>query len=392
VAGYETGAPLMRDQAELVIIGAGIVGCSSAYYLAQKGWRNVVVIEQGPLFEAGGSRWHAPGLVFELNTSKTMCQLSRWSVELYSQLHLNGLPCFYPVGSLEIAYSPERWEDVKLKWGRALSWGLPAELIDAAAVLRKIPILNVERVHGGPDVAPEGIAKAVRAAEAMAAFARERGTEFHGHTQVTGIEIENGRVQAVVTTAGRIRTPRVLLCAGIWGPRVGRLAGVPIPLTPVEHQYAKTAPLADLAGETREVVHPILRHQDRSMYFRQHADCYGIGSYQHEPILVDSDAIRPHDESGMMPSVRTFTPGHFTKAYESALELFPCFRGVDLPYRINGMFSFTPDGNPLVGESLDVRGFWVAEAVWITHGGGVGRVEAEMLPSPSRALDFRVLS
>src|SRR5262249_31064627 len=147
----------------------------------------------------------------------------------------------------------------------------------------------------------------------------------------------------------------------------------------------------ELAGETREVVHPILRHQDRSMYFRQHADCYGIGSYQHEPILVEVDAIRPHDEPGMMPSVRPFTPAHFTKAYERALELFPCFRGVDLPYRINGMFSFTPDGNPLLGESLDVRGFWVAEAVWITHGGGVGRMAAELLSGESPAVDVREL-
>src|SRR5215471_1218613 len=130
----------MRDQAELVIIGAGIVGCSAAYYLAQKGWRSVIVIEQGPLFEAGGSSSHAPGLVFELNASKTMCQLSRWSVKLYSQLRLDGQPCFYPVGSLEIAYTPERWEDLKLKLGRAMSWGLPAELIDAIAVRRMIPI------------------------------------------------------------------------------------------------------------------------------------------------------------------------------------------------------------------------------------------------------------
>src|SRR5262249_47279708 len=141
----------------------------------------------------------------------------------------------------------------------------------------------------------------------------------------------------------------------------------------------------------REVVHPILRHQDRSMYFRQHADCYGIGSYQHEPILVDSHAIRPHDESGMMPSVRTFSPRHFTKAFQSALELFPFFSGGHLPYPINGMFSFTPDGNPLVGESLDVRGFWVAEAVWITHGGGVGRMAAELLSGESPDVDLREL-
>jgi glycine cleavage system T protein len=381
----------MREKAELVVIGAGIVGCSAAYYLSQKGWRDVVILEQGPLFEAGGSSSHAPGLVFELNASRTMCQLARWSVELYSQLRLNGQPCFYPVGSLEIAYTPERWEDLKLKLGRAMSWGLPAELLSPAEVRRKIPILHVDHLHGALHVPSDGIAKAVRAAEVMANAARECGSEFHERTRVTGIEIENGRVCAVVTSQGRIRTPRVLLCAGIWGPRIGRMAEVPIPLTPVEHQYARTAPLPELAGETREVVHPVLRHQDRSMYFRQHADCYGIGSYQHEPMLVDPEDIRPHEEALGMPSLRTFTPEHFGKAYESALELFPCFREIDLPYRINGMFSFTPDGNPLVGESLDVRGFWVAEAVWVTHGGGVGRVVAELLSEEPTSVDLREL-
>jgi glycine cleavage system T protein len=381
----------MRDRAELVIIGAGIVGCSAAHFLAQKGWRDVVVLEQGPLFEAGGSSSHAPGLVFELNASRTMCQLSRWSVELYSQLQLDGLPCFYSVGSLEIAYSPERWQELKLKLGRTKAWGLPAELIDATEVRRKIPILNVERVHGALHVLSDGIAKAVRAGEAMARGAEEHGFEFHARTQVTAIEVGNGRVRAVVTPRGRIHTPRVLLCAGIWGPRVGRLAGVSVPLTPVEHQYARTAPLPELAGETREVVHPVLRHQDRAMYFRQQGDCYGIGSYQHEPLLVDPDDIRPHGDGAPMPSLRSYTPEHFAKAHACALELFPCFRDVELPYRINGMFSFTPDGNPLVGESLDVRGFWVAEAVWVTHGGGVGRAVAELLSGENPSVDLREL-
>jgi glycine cleavage system T protein len=381
----------MRDRAELVIIGAGIVGCSAAYFLAHKGWRDVLVVEQGPLFETGGSSSHAPGLVFELNASKTMCQLSRWSVELYNQLEWQGQPCFYPVGSLEIAYSPQRWEELKLKLGRAMSWGLPAELIGPDEVRRKIPIINVDHVHGALHVPSDGLAKAVRAAEAMADFARKRGIEFHGRTAVTGIEVKNGRVEAVLTSQGRVRTPRVLVCAGIWGPRIGRLAGVSIPLTPVEHQYARTAPLPELAGQTREVLHPVLRHQDRSMYFRQHADCYGIGSYQHEPLLVDPDEIQTHGDAPVMPSVRPFTPEHFTRAYASACELFPCFRNVDLPYRINGMFSFTPDGLPLLGESLDLRGFWVAEAVWVTHGGGVGRVVAELLNDEPPSVDLREL-
>lgn len=381
----------MRDTADLVIIGAGIVGTSAAHFLAQKGWKNVVVLDQGPLFDVGGSTSHAPGLIFQLNASRTMCQLARWSVDLYSQHQLQRSPCFYPVGSLEIATTPARWEDLKLKLGRARSWGLPAELLDPAATKAKIPHLNTSMILGALHVPSDGIAKGVRTAEALANKARERGFEFHGTTTVTGIEVERGRVVAVVTDKGRVRTPRLLLCAGIWGPRIGKLAGVPIPLTPVQHLYARTAPLPELAGETREVVHPILRHQDRSMYFRQQADCYGIGSYLHEPLLVDAAEIRPPGAGVLQPAQMPFTPEHFERAHAAAIELFPCFKGVELPYRINGMFSFTPDGNPLVGESLGVRGFWVAEAVWVTHGGGVGRVVADLLSGDVPEVDLREL-
>src|SRR5215471_20866443 len=297
----------MRDQADVVIIGAGIVGTSAAYYLTEKGWRDIVVLDQGPLFETGGSSSHAPGLVFQLNASKTMCQLARWSVELYSSISLGGLPGFYTVGSMEIAYSPERHQELKRKLGHAMSWGLPAEIIGPEEIKRKIPILSTERIYSAFHVPSDGLAKAVRVAEALSRVARERGVEFHGDTKVAGIEVANGRVRAVVTEHGRVRTEKVLLCAGIWGPRIGRMAGVPVPLVPVEHQYAKSAPVLELAGETREIAHPILRHQDRSMYFRQHADCYGIGSYQHEPILVDQEfGNEEHGETTAMPSVRPF--------------------------------------------------------------------------------------
>jgi glycine cleavage system T protein len=180
----------------------------------------------------------------------------------------------------------------------------------------------------------------------------------------------------------------VLVCAGIWGPKVGRLAGVSIPLTPVEHQYVITTPLPELAGETREIVHPILRHQDYAMYFRQHADCYGIGSYKHEPLLVEADDILNPQEAPVMPSVREFTPDHFAVAHAAAVELLPPLKGAEFSYTINGMFSFTPDGNPILGES-EVRGLWVAEAVWVTHGGGVGQVIAEWMAEGTPSVDLR---
>ena len=379
----------MQDHAEVVIIGAGIVGCSAAYYLAQKSVKDVVVVEQGPLFDAGGSTSHAPGIMFQTNASKTMCQLARWSAELYSQLRCNGEPVFTRVGSMEIAYSPQRHEELKRKLGYALAWGLPAELISPEEAKRKIPMMDIDHVYSAYYVPSDGVAKGPRVCEALARQAQERGVLFYGNTEVTGIEVDRNRVKAVVTKQGRIRTETVLVCAGIWGPRIGRMADIPIPLSPMQHLYTRTAPLAPLAGETREIVQPVLRHQDRSMYFRQHADCYGIGSYLHEPLLVDPDDILRHGEAPLMPSIMPFTEEHFARGYAAALELFPCLHGVPLTYRINGIFSFTPDGLPLIGESQAARGFWVAEAVWLTHGGGVGKVVAEWLVDGTPSVDLR---
>jgi dimethylglycine oxidase len=378
----------MKSHAQLVIVGAGIVGCSVAYHLARKGWTDVLVLDQGPLFETGGSTSHAPGLVFQTNAGKTMCELAQRSVQLYTSLALKGEPCYYPVGGIEVAYTAERLEDLKRRHGWATSWGLESRLLTPAQTKTHIPLLDESKIFGSYYVPTDGIAKAIRITEALGADAQARGVAFHGRTEVTSFEIADGRVQAVITPAGRIACEAALICAGIWGPKIAKLAGISIPLTPVQHQLARTTPLAELRGETREVVHPILRHQDKAMYFRQSFDSYMVGSYQHEPLLVDAEQIRRHEDSPVMPSVLEFTPKHFAGAWESAVELLPALHGADLTSKINGMFSFTPDGNPVLGET-HVRGLWVAEAVWITHGGGVGQVMAEWLADTTPSLDLR---
>ena len=378
----------MQSHARLVVIGAGIVGCSTVYHLARMGWQDIVVLDQGPLFDTGGSTSHAPGLVFQTNFSKTMTDLSGNTVALYNTLSLAGQPCFYPVGSFEVAYTRERLEDLKRKLGAARAWNLEAHLISPEEAGARLPLLDARRIHGAYYVPSDGIAKSVRACEAMAR-ASEPGATFHGRTTVTGIKVANGRIRGVDTDRGRVAADQVLICAGIWGPRIGRMAGISIPLAPVQHLYALTEPLPGLAGETREVVHPILRHQDYAMYFRQQADRYGIGSYKHEPLLVSPDNLVSPDEAKVSPSIMEFTPGHFTVARDAADELLPALKTAGLDYRINGLFSFTPDGMPLLGESVDVRGLWVAEAVWITHGGGVGQAVAEWMDSGAPEIDLR---
>lgn len=385
----------MRDQAGVVIIGAGIVGCSAAYHLAMLGWTDVVVLEQGPLFRTGGSTSHAPGLMFQLNASRAVTRLARASAALYAALAADGEPAFSPVGSVEVATTPARLEEIRRKAGYAASWGLDAALISPRAAADLVPLLPADRLLGALHVPSDGVARAVGAAEALARRAEERGVAFHAHTPVIGVEVVGGRVRAVETPEGRVACDAVLLCAGIWGPRIGRMAGVPVPLSPVQHQYVRTAPLPALAGERREIAHPILRHQDRSLYFRQHGARYGIGSYRHEPLLVSVDDIprhghgHGHGERPEMPSVLPFTPEDFAPALDDAAALLPALRGVALDDAINGLFSFTPDGHALLGEAVAVRGFWVAEAIWVTHAGGAGQAIAEWMVEGAPSLDLR---
>ena len=201
----------------------------------------------------------------------------------------------------------------------------------------------------------------------MAGTAIAAGMQAFGHTEVTGFELERGQVRAVETTRGRIRTGTVVLAAGIWGPKVARLAGVRLPLTPVVHQYAITAPLPELAGETREVAHPLLRHQDADLYYRQIGDAYGIGNYDHEPRLVDAEAIRPWTDGGEQPSILPFTPEDFERAAEETARLLPAVGRAQRVRSFDGLMSFTPDGMPLIGEAAAARGLWLCEAIWVTH-------------------------
>jgi glycine cleavage system aminomethyltransferase T len=235
------------------------------------------------------------------------------------------------------------------------------------------------------------LAKSVRIVELLARRSTERGARvLDGHT-VTGIRLDAGRVAAVQTDRGDVPADVVVCAAGIWGPLVGAMVGQPIPLLPLEHQYARTGPLPQLAAiaapPEQENGRPILRDQDRDMYYREHVDRIGLGGYGHEPIPLDPSALL-HPRESASPAMRPFTPDHFTDTWASALELMPALTDSAPEDAFNGVFSFTPDGFPLLGESRDVPGFWVAEAVWITHSAGVTRAMAEWLVEGSPRVDI----
>ncbi|MCW2869217.1 FAD-dependent oxidoreductase, partial [Actinacidiphila oryziradicis] len=363
----------------VVIIGAGVVGAALADELSAAGWTDVTVVDQGPLPAAGGSSSHAPGLVFQTNPSKTMTELARYTVEKLCSLDVDGQPCFLQVGGLEIATTPERLAELRRRHGWITSWGVEGRLVGPDECLELYPLLDRERVLGGLLVPTDGLAKAVLAIEAQIRLATARGVRFLARHEVLDITQDDGRVTAVRTDQGEIPADIVVCCAGIWGPKVARMAGMTLPLTPLAHQLASTGPVPALAGQSTEAVRPILRHQDADLYYRDRFDRVTIGYYGHRPMPVSADDILSVDDAESMPSVLKFTEDDFADAWTETRALLPATRESKIEEGINGLFSFTTDGMPLLGESPDVKGFWVAEAVWVTHSAGVARAMSEWL-------------
>jgi glycine cleavage system aminomethyltransferase T/glycine/D-amino acid oxidase-like deaminating enzyme len=379
----------MRDRASLVIVGAGIVGATAAWQLVQRGWTDIVVVEQGPFPKAGGSSSHAPGIVFQTSGSKVLTGFAKETVAHLGGMDFGGKPCWYGVGSIEVAETAARMEDLKRKLGWARSWGVAgAELLTPEQAAERMPFIDPSVILGAYWVPSDGVAKPVRAAEAMIRACGD-AVELQDRTPVTGIEQANGRVTGVVTPRGTIATDRVLVCAGIWGPKIGRIAGIPVPLMPVEHQFVWTEPMPEFANSEREAMWPVVRHQDRDLYFRHRDDHFAVGSYQHEPVLVESEAIRAHGDADDLPSVNPFNAGTFEQAWADARRLLPFLKAARNGEAMNGMFSFTPDGMPLLGESAYLRGFWSAMAIWITHSTGAARAVAEWLTEGRATEDMR---
>ncbi|HEX3782823.1 MAG TPA: FAD-dependent oxidoreductase [Pseudonocardiaceae bacterium] len=375
----------------VVVIGAGIVGAAIADELTERGWTDVTVLEQGNLFTTGGSTSHAPGLVFQTTPNRTMTEFAKYTVAKYSGLTLDGAWCFQQLGGLEIATTEERWRDLKRRQGWATAWGVPSFLRSPEECAALHPLLDPERILGGFHIPGDGLAKPVRATEAQARRAMGRGARFLGGQKVTAIERAAGRVTGVRTETELFPADVVLSCAGMWGPTIGALVDLPIPLVPMAHQYAKTTPLAVLAGantDLGEASKPILRHQGADLYFREHGDRLGIGAYGHAPMPVRAEDIGDPRGTEGMPSERPFTPADFDQSWADAVDLLPALADAKVQEGINGLFSFTPDGNPLLGEHPDLRGFWVAEAVWITHSAGVAKAVAEWLVDGQPRIDL----
>lgn len=375
----------MKDRAQVVIIGAGIAGASIAYHLAQLGWRDVIVVEQGELIS--GTTSHAPGLVGQLRSSPALATMLMHSSALYRRLRLDGVPGFLGEGSIRLASSKARMAQLQQQAAVARQVGLETHFITLREVAAMFPLVDLTGVEGALFVPHDGSGTATILAGALIESAKAEGIQFHPHTAVTAIDVAGGRVQAVTTTGGRIETEIVVAACGIWSPLVGRLAGVALPLTPMQHQYAITATLPVLAGKTV----PNLRDPDKLIYLRQREQSLVIGGYERTACPWDVDAIPRRPD----PTVQTFNPAQFDALQRAAIERIPALTGVELVRKVNGLESFTPDGEFLLGPAPEVRGF-IAACGFCAHGvsgaGGVGKVIAEWIVHGDPGLDLSAMS
>ena len=368
----------LPPSAAVVIIGAGIVGNSLAHHLARLGAGELLLIDKGPLPNPGGSTGHASNFIFLVDHSREMTALTLESVRQYRDLGV-----FTQCGGIEVARTPQRMQELTRRMVSAKSWGIePVALLEPAEVRALVPYLDETIILGAFHTPGAGVVDSLRAGTMMREAAQAAGAlTVSANTEVLGIDVEHGRVRRVRTTRGDVEAERVVICCGVWSPRLGRMAGAAIPLTPMVHQMIDIGPVPRFATSVG-VEYPIVRDMDTNMYERQEGGSLEIGSYAHRPILHDPDEIPSVEESALSPTELPFTQADFELQLEQALELMPEIVGdesVGVKYAINGLLSVTADGLPLLGETPEVRGLWSAAAVWIKEGPGVGKTVAELM-------------
>jgi glycine cleavage system aminomethyltransferase T/glycine/D-amino acid oxidase-like deaminating enzyme len=376
-------------QRRIVIIGAGVVGAALADELVLRGQPAITVLDKGPLFATGGSSSHAPGLISRTSTSRFMTETADATVRKYASLVTAGGPALLPVGTLEVAYTEERLAELWRRWGAARAFGWRGRMVGPDEAIAMWPTIERDGLLGAYTTEGEGLAAALRAVEAQAGRAAEGGARFAGETAVSEIITDRGAVRGVRTTTGDVIDADVVVCcAGVWGPAIAETVGLTLPMMPTEHQYAVTSPideLADAAGQ--EATRPIIRHHDIGIYYRDHGDRVGVGSFHHRVLPVPSTTLDVHARNEHQSLAFGFTPEDFAEAWELTCAFMPALRGARFERRFNGVFGFTPDGYPLIGEHPGLRGFWVAESVWVTHSVGVAQIVADLLCERDPAID-----
>ncbi len=361
----------LPNTAKAVIIGGGIVGCSTAYHLAKLGWRDTVLLERKKL--TSGTTFHAAGLVGQLRSSANITQLLGYSVDLYNKLEEEtGLATGWKMnGGLRLACNEERWSEVKRQATTAQSFGLDMQLLSPKEAQDLWPLMTIDDVVGAAFLPTDGQANPSDITQALAKGARMAGASIFEDTAVIDLEIDKGRIKAVITQNGRIECERVICCAGQWTREFAARFGVNVPLVSMEHQFMITEAIKDVPADL-----PTLRDPDRLTYYKEEVGGLIMGGYEPNPVPWAVKGIPEDFHYTLLDS----NFDHFEQLMELALGRVPALQTAGVKELVNGPESFTPDGNFILGEAPGLRNFYVGagfNAFGIAAGGGAGMALAD---------------
>ena len=384
-------------EADIVIVGVGgIVGSMLAYWLSDLGQKNIVGLEKSSVIPSDiASTAHASDFVYNTTHDKLGCWTTEFSRKFYED---NGF--FLKKGGLEICRKndDERWEELKRKVASGKAFGTNVRLISAAEAVEKFPLLEEESIRGAmwdPD-AGLVVPRSQEVVNFAVENAKEKGSlKTFTNTPATGFETKDGKIVAVKTDKGTIKTSKVVIASGIWGPLMGDMAGVRVPLMPVEHPLLFFGPYEEIQDTEEMLVHPLLRDQGNSAYVRDTGKFHGgmleWGYYEDKnPRLVDPEDIGNPDKTMLSDSMRYLELDEIAEPLEKAFETTPILSelGWDEKSSFNGLLSVTADAGSLIGESPEVRGFWLCEAVWVKDGPGCARLCAEAMVNGKTQVDM----
>ncbi|NAZ36570.1 FAD-dependent oxidoreductase [Rubellimicrobium sp. CFH 75288] len=376
----------LPSHARIVVIGGGIVGCSTAYHLARDHGAEVVLLEQDRL--TSGSTWHAAGLVGQLRSSASITRVLKYSVELYKRLAAEtGLETGWKMtGCLRLATTPDRWTEYRRLATTARSFGMEMELIGPDEVRRMWPLMDVSDLIGASWLPTDGQANPSDIAQSLAKGARMHGARLLEGVRVTGFRMDGRRIAAVQTGQGEIACETVVNCAGLWARQVGAMAGVSVPLQAVRHQYIVTEPIEGLSPDA-----PTLRDPDRRTYFKEEVGGLVMGGYEPDPIAWDTGL--PGNDAPADWAFRLFDDDfdHFEQHMVQAIARIPALERTGVKRMINGPESFTPDGNFILGAAPECDNMFVGagfNAFGIAAGGGAGWALAAWVATGEAPLDL----
>lgn len=375
----------LPTHAQIVVIGGGIIGCSTAYHLARDHKADVILLEQGSL--TSGSTWHAAGLVGQLRSSASITRVLKYSVDLYKGLEAEtGLATGWKMtGCLRLATNQDRWTEFKRLATTAGSFGMDMHLVSPEEVKRMWPLMNVDDLVGASWLPTDGQASPSDITQSLARGARMHGAKIVENVRVTGFEMKDGRILKVKTTLGDIACEKVVNCAGQWARQVGDMAGINVPLQPVKHQYIITEKIDGLSTDA-----PTIRDPDRRTYFKEEVGGLVMGGYEPNPQPWTTGDV-PNEWA-----FRLFDDDfdHFEQHMMQAIERIPALEKAGVKQMINGPESFTPDGNFILGVAPECKNMFVGagfNAFGIASGGGAGWVLAQWVVDGEAPLDLWVV-